>query len=652
MRWWTVPLAAIGFVHGAGAAELDSEILRGSVVPTYRVDQGAPSSDDAALRSRLVIHRVQAAANARPPSWNWTGLYIGGYVGGALSITHFSDPFGVSMFGDAVRSPGFLGGGQIGYNWQPAGLPWVFGLGADVSGLSSDGTSTCFAASALTINTTCRVRPQAVGTITGRIGYAMGPANEWLYGIDPQADEPVYGTDPQAAASPFRSATLIYGKAGLGWANDQINMALNNDLAGGAGPAITSNSTSATFWGWTVGFGVEHALTRAWSLNVEYDYLALGSRNVANLGSATFSPLAVSLGVAPSGASGVAQDIHMVKVGVNYKWGADPWQRWDAAPAAFPVKAPAMQAWFPGWEVEGGGRYFGSGGQFHKDIGFFTNSGVSPQSSVSRLTYDGMQTSAGELFGRIDTPWNVFVKGYIGGGFTSSGQMNDEDFGIPLGGTYAAYSNTLAGVTGNTSYGAIDGGVDFLRGPGYKVGAFGGYFYFHQSMSAFGCQPVANINCIPNVPATGSANITEDDTWQALRIGVSGEAVLTDRMKITGEVAYLPYVNFSGVDHHFFGNTGQIASVNPESSNRGAGVQLEALVSYYLTPQFSLGVGGRYWALWTTDGQVIRTIDNGLPVSPLPPQFFKGAVEQAGVFVQATYSFGSKWFSAPVVAKY
>jgi hypothetical protein len=32
------------------------------------------------------------------------------------------------------------------------------------------------------------------------------------------------------------------------------------------------------------------------------------------------------------------------------------------------------------------------------------------------------------------------------------------------------------------------------------------------------------------------------------------------------DVAYLPYVNFSGVDDHFFGNTGQIARVNPESS--------------------------------------------------------------------------------------
>jgi hypothetical protein len=61
------------------------------------------------------------------------------------------------------------------------------------------------------------------------------------------------------------------------------------------------------------------------------------------------------------------------------------------------------------------------------------------------------------------------------------------------------------------------------NGPGYKVGAFAGYFYLNQAMSAFGCQPIANINCIPNVPSTGAAIITENDKWQALRVGIGGE---------------------------------------------------------------------------------------------------------------------------------
>jgi len=459
-----------------------------------------------------------------------------------------------------------------------------------------------------------------VGTVTGRIGYAAGPAGR----------------------------TLIYGKGGFGWTNGQIDMALNNALAGLFGPAITSNSTTVTSWGWTLGFGAEHALTPAWSLKVEYDYLAFNSQN-ANLGSSTFSPLFVPFGpifvplplaAVPPGTSGISQNIQTVKVGVNYKWGTGGWESWDAVPPNYPVKAPPMlQAWLPGWEVEGGARYFGSWGQFHKDIGNSVNSGVPSISSISRLTYDDMLTNAGEFFGRVDTPWNLFMKGYIGGGSTWSGHMNDEDFGVPLpvlvppgpGIIYAPYSNTVSGiVTGNISYGVIDGGYDLLRGPGYKVGAFVGYFYLNQQINAFGCTPIANLNCIPTIPASGNPGITENKTWRAVRVGVSGETMLSDRVKLSGEVAYLPYVNIIGPNQHFFGNSGVLAEVFPEFGT-GVGVQLEALVSYYLTREFSVGVGGRYWGMWTT-------------IPPTPPSFFRGVTEQAGAFVQASYTFGPEWF--------
>ncbi len=633
MSRWVFPLAVLGFSHIAVADELG--YLRGSDVPAYTVIQTVPPSlTDPALRSTRTVNYaepvgvVRPVARALPVAWDWTGFYVGAHAGLALSATNFADPFGVSVFGNTVQSPGFSAGGQIGYNWQPAGSQWVFGVEADADALSSDGTSTCFAVSAQTINATCRVRPQAAGTFTGRVGYAMGPADE-LDNIAP------FG------ALPFRSATLIYGKAGAAFANDRIDMAINNALAGFAGPDIASNSTNATFWGWTVGLGIEHALTPAWSLKAEYDYLSFGSRYVANLGSSTFDASAVPLSSAPPGTSGVSQNIQMVKIGLNYKWGADPLDWADAATAAYVVKAPPAQNWLSGWDAQGGFRYFGSWGQFQKDIGNFASAALPAISSVSRLTYSGMQTNSGEVFGRIDSPWRLFVKGYVGGGSTGSGQMNDEDFGIPLLGTYAAYSNTVSNVTGGTiSYAAVDAGVNFLDGPGYKVGAFAGYFYLNQAMSAFGCQPIANINCIPNVPSTGAAIITENDKWQALRVGVGGETILINRLALSADVAYLPYVNFSGVDDHYFGNTGQIASVNPEASNQGVGVQLEALISYYVTPEFSLGVGGRYWSLWTTNGQVIRTVDDGLPITATPPQIFKGAVEQVGVFLQAAYRFG------------
>jgi hypothetical protein len=47
---------------------------------------------------------------------------------------------------------------------------------------------------------------------------------------------------------------------------------------------------------------------------------------------------------------------------------------------------------------------------------------------VSRLTYSGLQTYSGELYGRVAS-WNGwYVKGYVGGGDIKGGHLQDEDF--------------------------------------------------------------------------------------------------------------------------------------------------------------------------------------------------------------------------------
>jgi hypothetical protein len=279
-----------------------------------------------------------------------------------------------------------------------------------------------------------------------------------------------------------------------------------------------------------------------------------------------------------------------------------------------------------------------SWGQFHKDIGQATSSGLPTISSISRLTYDSMQTNSGEFFARLDMPSDFFFKGFIGGGWTNNGHMNDEDFGIPLLVTYAPYSNTLSSaVTGNIFYAVFDGGYDFLRESTYKVGGFVGYFHLDEKMNAFGCAPIANINCIPNTPTTGAATITETDHWDALRIGAAVEAMLTPQVKLSADIAYLPYVSFNGFDNHFFGNSGVLGETFSETGS-GQGVQLEGVVSYLFTPNFSVGVGGRYWGLWTTSGTINRTF-SALCGCGSTPGFFKGTAEEAGAFLQASYKF-------------
>jgi opacity protein-like surface antigen len=452
-----------------------------------------------------------------PPTWLWTGFYVGVHVGGAAGSADFADPFGPSIFGDTVRTPGFLGGVQAGFNWQAPNSPWVLGIQADISGFDSEGTNTCFASSGSTINATCRVRPQLAGTLTGRVGYAADP----------------------------HGRTLLYVKGGLALAESHVEMATNNLAAGlMVGPAITSNSSNIGMWGGTVGAGVEYALTPAWSVFAEYDYLGFTSRNVANLGSVTVSPIGVITGAIPPGSSGVTQNIQEFKLGLNYKLGADPWAPAADLPPArlYPVGG---YHWAPGWEFETGVRYMYSWGQFHKDLGQPVSSGLPTTSSISRLTYDDLRTNSGEFFLRFDTPWNLFVKGFIGGGRTISGHMNDEDFGLtpffPFA-PFIPYSNTLSGnVTGNTGYGVIDAGYDFFRGLTYKVGAFIGYTQIHQVMNAYGCVQIANpfSDCNPPV-STSVLGITENDTWIAMRVGMNAEAMVTDRIRVGADVAWLP----------------------------------------------------------------------------------------------------------------
>lgn len=57
-----------------------------------------------------------AAAADSLPQVDWRGLYIGASLGGALSLTNIDDPFRPSIFGDTVRAPGPIAGGQAGYN--------------------------------------------------------------------------------------------------------------------------------------------------------------------------------------------------------------------------------------------------------------------------------------------------------------------------------------------------------------------------------------------------------------------------------------------------------------------------------------------------------------------------------------------------------
>ena len=120
-----------------------------------------------------------------------------------------------------------------------------------------------------------------------------------------------------------------------------------------------------------------------------------------------------------------------------------------------------------------------------------------------------------------------------------------------------------------------------------------------QRWDTFGCAQIANqfSDCVPTVPTTTLIG-TQNSTWQSLRVGMNSEVMLVPGLKLSADVAYLPYVSMTGRDNHLLRTTTTFF----DQQGTGQGVQLEAIMSYYVTDNFSVGVGGRYWAMWTTSG--------------------------------------------------
>src|SRR6185312_7753145 len=90
--------------------------------------------------------------------YNWSGLYVGAVVGYGFGSSTWS-PSGLS-----ISPKGMMYGATLGYNWQMGSF--VYGLEGDYSISSVKGSVACLAFSCETSNT-------SLGTVRGRIGYAM-----------------------------------------------------------------------------------------------------------------------------------------------------------------------------------------------------------------------------------------------------------------------------------------------------------------------------------------------------------------------------------------------------------------------------------------------------------------------------------------------
>jgi outer membrane immunogenic protein len=188
--------------------------------------------------------------------YNWTGFYIGGHVGGAFGGDN-------SLLGNSGR---FLGGVQGGFDYQFAGN-WVLGAEAQYSWLANNNNNgVLFPGGTLVTSNN-----DQLGSVTGRLGYAWGPA-------------------------------LLYGKGGFAW-RDNTNLAAT---VAGAPAAFTTSGNRRE--GYTVGAGLEYMFTPNWSAKVEYQYY--------NFGNTTFNT-----GPADIVGTRFRDDEHTVKAGLNYRFG-------------------------------------------------------------------------------------------------------------------------------------------------------------------------------------------------------------------------------------------------------------------------------------------------------------------------------------------
>jgi hypothetical protein len=118
--------------------------------------------------------------------------------------------------------------------------------------------------------------------------------------------------------------------------------------------------------------------------------------------------------------------------------------------------------------------------------------------------------------------------------------------------------------------------------------------------------------------------------WQSVRLGLDGSVFIGDRFAFSAEAVWLPYVILNGVDDHLL--RADLGGGIREDGT-GHGYQLEALLSYKVTPFSSVGLGGRYWHM-ESNGNTHFEVVGGLP----QPVNWKSDI--FGVFLQGSIQFG------------
>lgn len=201
------------------------------------------------------------ALTSAPVAYEWTGAYVGAQIGYGWGDVDSHDSeigTGSSDWSDSWKSNGVLGGIHVGYNQAFDSI--VLGVEADLEASGASGSVD----SAYAGNIKTKIDVQ--GSLRARLGYATGPA-------------------------------LLYATGGLAVAHFDTKY----------DDGTTTDDSSNTKAGWTVGAGIEYAFAQNWTTRVEYRY--------SDFGTFTDNPATDSGYLYPTHVTTQA-----VRVGVSYKF--------------------------------------------------------------------------------------------------------------------------------------------------------------------------------------------------------------------------------------------------------------------------------------------------------------------------------------------
>jgi opacity protein-like surface antigen len=536
----------------------------------------------------VLVHSLSAApgktSEHQASTGSWTGVYLGAKAGAGFSkfksrTTHQTNQYVTpdqantiinNPANQTINTRDFFAGIEGGLNRRVTDQ-FLLGLQFDAQSLGSNG---------MALNIIPRNDAQHVIS-----SYAN---NNWLFSVRPRLGWLI-------------DRLLVYATGGLSVALIQSDFIFSSSKV-----RFESQRVNTLKPGYAVGGGIETALTQSLSFKAEYLF--------EHLGNSTASPMSqifISRLVLPNV---IKMEANLISFGLNYYFDAH---------LPNPLLRSNLFDWSH-WNTEVGTLLFFSSGTDGAPQPLYYDNSKGPI-LVSRLIFSDLSALSGEVFARAEHDNGFFVKGYLGAGIINKGRLNDEDFPAAF-----AYSNTLSKALGNLSYATVDVGYTILKTLSGKMGPFIGYNYYAQNINSYGCSQVAgDVICVPSTLFNNFLIISQDDHYNSFRLGLSTEFDLIKKWSLRSEVAYLPFVQFDGLDMH---NGRQLKLL--EKASKGDGAMLEAGLNYPLNNDFDLGLGGRYWMWNMRNGRTWFDFLDGTAPSPESSDFNSN---RYGVFFQIKY---------------